>query len=696
MMNQRLLRVVLCLTVALAAITAPAAPTRNVFIVAGPSSTYHAPIGHDYYPTSIIWTNRLVQRGHNVKVTLLQGWPSNVGVFSNADAIVLYSEGGCNHEDGQIFHEIVRNGRWDKAMQVINRGVSFGTVHYAVELPGAPQNWPGIGSSSLQYGTNEFVQWLGGYYVGWYNSIHSPSWNNTLAANLSFPSHPLNPGISYSGATFNDEWYANIYFGETVQPFVQLNNHPNGGGLQTVAWTHDRADGARGFSWTGGHYTPGDWASSADTYSNMDLMLNAVEWIGKVDVEERSEVMVRSGSTWKYDADGSMDSNWNTSGFSDGSWSSGAAPLGYDDWGQDWIGTTVAAGSSGNRPITTWYRKSFNVPTLNNVTNFLVKINADDGAVVYLNGTEIGRYNMPGGNVTASTPATTTPEVNWTTTFDTACPYNQSQWDGFDQGTRDYYSNRAYARNVAMTNSSTPEFTWGRIMGGSALVQGNNVLAIEVHQINSSNPDMRLDVEASLLGNNSFIPGDTSSTTSAPTVSVNAATLVTANSATLNGSVNSTGLAPTQVSIVWGTVDAGTTLGSWQHVVSLGSQPATTVAAAISGLTGATPYYFRIYASNVIGTAWSSSATFSTKVGAFIAYNDVAWIGGQPTNKITTYGVDGNTGTLVDYTTGIGLDAVRGECEFVAWNYRWLRPDGNARRPDAAHQHRRQRHSLPL
>lgn len=42
---------------------------------------------------------------------------------------------------------------------------------------------------------------------------------------------------------------------------------------------------------------------------------------------------------------------------------------------------------------------------------------------------------------------------------------------------------------------------------------------------------------------------------------------------------------------------------------------------------------------------------------AFTAYNDIAWAAGQPTNSITLYGVDGNTGSLVDYTTGIGLSA---------------------------------------
>lgn len=654
MRHQGLLTIGLWMALGLTALTVDAAPTRNIYIVAGPSSIYHAPVGHDYQASSIIWTNRLVQRGHNLNVTLLAGWPSNVGIFSNADAIVLYSEGGGSHEDGSISHEIIRNGRWDKAMQIINRGVSFGGVHYAVEPPGAAQNWPGIGSSTEQYGTNEYSKWLGGYYVGWYVNAHPPSWNNTFIANLSFPSHTVNQGISYAG--FDDEWYANIYFPQTVQPFLQCNNHPNGGGTQTIGWTFDRADGARGFGFTGGHFTPGSWFSGSSS-NNLSLLLNAIEWLGKVGEEDRHEVLIRSGSTWKYDADGSMDSNWNTPGFNDGSWSSGAAPLGYDDWSQDWVGTTIPAGSSGNRPITTWFRRTFNVPTLNNVTNFLVKINADDGAVVYLNGTEIGRYNMPGGAVTASTTASNSPEVNWTTTFDTACPYNQAQWDGFDQSTRDYYSGRVYARNVAMTNSSTPEFNWGRILGGSALQQGNNVLAIEVHQIDSSNPDMRLDVEASLLGNNSFIPGDTSTVTSAPAISVSAATAIGYTTATLNGSLTSTGTLPTSVRFVWAASDAGTNLASWANSTNLGLRTVGSVSANIASLNGGSGYSFRAYASNSFGVTWSSVGTFTTKPTNFIAYNDVSWEASQPSNKITTYTVLGTSGALIDYTTGASLDA---------------------------------------
>lgn len=632
-----------------------AAPTRNIYIVAGPDGV-HAPVGHAFQSSAIIWTNRLIARGQNLNCYLLNGWPSNPNTFSNADAIVLYSDGGCSHETGVIGHEIMRNGRWDRAMQVINRGVSYGAVHYAVEPSGAPQSWQGLGWSTGQYGTNEYVNWLGGYYVGWYVTSQPVSWNDTFTANLIFPAHVVNSNVSYSG--FEDEWYSRIYFGRTVDPFLQVNNHPQGGGTHNVGWTHNRDDGSRGLGWTGGHYTPGSWYSG-NSSNNLSLLLNAIEWLGRVDEEDRHEVLIRSGTSWKYDADGTQDANWSSNGFSDAGWSSGSSPLGYDDYSQDWIATTVAAGTSGNRPITTWYRKSFNVPTLNNVTNFQVKLNADDGAVVYLNGTEIGRLNMPSGSISSSTTASNSVEVNWTTVFDTVRPYaDQAAWDSASQAQRDEWTARFNARNIAMTNYyQTPEFNWYRFLGGNALVQGSNVLAIEVHQRDSSNPDMRLDVEASLLGNSSFIPGDTSTVTGAPSVSISAASAITETSATLNGTLTSTGALPTWVRIVWGPSDAGTN-GSWPNFSDLGFRTVGAISTNVGGLLPITTYYYRLVATNIYGATWSSAQSFTTKPSTFTAYNDVSWDSSQPSNKITSYSIVSAGGPLVDYASGVTLDAM--------------------------------------
>ena len=64
----------------------------------------------------------------------------------------------------------------------------------------------------------------------------------------------------------------------------------------------------------------------------------------------------------------------------------------------------------------------------------------------------------------------------------------------------------------------------------------------------------------------------------------------------------------TAVSVYWGTVDGGADSASWQHVISLGVQPAIVVSTTIGGLDPAIPYYYRYFASNPYGTAWAPTS----------------------------------------------------------------------------------------
>lgn len=650
-------------------VSAHAQATRKiVFLVSSNGNAYHVSNGgHEYLMGAQVWTNALAQRGHAVTTVVQYQWPQDPSVFNDADAIVMYGNGGGIFGDTQPDHcqnDFIKNGVMDKLMQVANRGVPIAMVHYIMEPPTA-LNWSGLGMPPV-YGTNEIKRWIGGLYASyWIVPDHQiGSWNEEWTPNMSLPAHPINQGIS--PYAINDEWYANIWFNNlgTVSPFMQGTGHTRAPSTpETIGWAYVRPDGTRGFGWTGGHYYT-NWneslivsaAAKTATRTNLTMLVNAVEWLARVGETNPFQTVVSAGSTWKYDADGSMDANWNQASFNDGAWNSGAAPLGYDDWNQDWIVSQVAAGSQGNRPITTWFRKSFTIASLSNVTNLLVKINADDGAVVYLNGTEIGRYNMPGGSVTSSTLANSSNEINWSSIF-MVCPYSGTDWNNATPSQQAIW---AAQREATFTDYNTPEFNWGRILSGLGnLVVGTNVLAVEVHQKDSSNPDMRLDVEAQLLGDSAFVPGNTSQNPSAPTVNTaSGASGLTAFTATLNGNVTSTGLVPTQVSIVWGTADGGTSLGAWQNIVSLGVRTVGAVSTSISSLNSGTPYFYRVYATNSVGPSWSSVSTFTTPTpppSSFVAYNDVAWISGQLSSNITTFGI-GSTGTLVSAASGVPLN----------------------------------------
>ena len=64
-------------------------------------------------------------------------------------------------------------------------------------------------------------------------------------------------------------------------------------------------------------------------------------------------------------------------------------------------------GPSGDRHITTYFRHGFSVDDPESIEGLTLALQRDDGAVVYLNGAEILRSNLPAGPIQASTLALT-------------------------------------------------------------------------------------------------------------------------------------------------------------------------------------------------------------------------------------------------------------------------------------------------
>ncbi len=87
------------------------------------------------------------------------------------------------------------------------------------------------------------------------------------------------------------------------------------------------------------------------------------------------------------------------------------------------------------------------------------------------------------------------------------------------------------------------------------------------------------------------------------------ASAVTTNSATLNGTLVSTGAAPTYVKVCWGPTDGVTNFSDWTNTAPVGPLPAGAFSTNISGLTTGTVYYYRCFASNSFGEAWASATT---------------------------------------------------------------------------------------
>jgi hypothetical protein len=116
-------------------------------------------------------------------------------------------------------------------------------------------------------------------------------------------------------------------------------------------------------------------------------------------------VFVPTGATWKYhDLGKDLGNSWRSPTYNDSSWKSGKAQLGYGDGDEV---TTLSFGSNSKNKYPTYYfRKTFQVSSPTQKLWF--ELLRDDGAVIYLNGIEILRSNMPSGIISYKTFASST------------------------------------------------------------------------------------------------------------------------------------------------------------------------------------------------------------------------------------------------------------------------------------------------
>lgn len=161
--------------------------------------------------------------------------------------------------------------------------------------------------------------------------------------------------------------------------------------------------------------------------------------------------LVAYGSAWKYLDDGSdQGTAWSDSSFADSSWQAGNAQLGYGDGDE----TTIISygGNASNKYITYYFRQKFVISNLYLYSAFTINLKRDDGAVIYINGQEVFRSNMPAGAIT------------YTTT----------------------------SAGEAMDDGNTPQT---QSVASSFFSEGENTIAVEVHQLTQFSSDITFDLE---------------------------------------------------------------------------------------------------------------------------------------------------------------------------------------------------------
>ena len=103
--------------------------------------------------------------------------------------------------------------------------------------------------------------------------------------------------------------------------------------------------------------------------------------------------LVKFGSSWKFLDNNSTPANWQTTAFNDAAWSSGTGEFGYGDNDERTI--INYGGNPNSKYITTYFRKSITIANISVFGTMRLNMYLDDGAVIYVNGIEVARNNMP-------------------------------------------------------------------------------------------------------------------------------------------------------------------------------------------------------------------------------------------------------------------------------------------------------------
>jgi type 1 glutamine amidotransferase len=281
----RLLRLVtLLFSIIALSLTASAKDSRKLVLIAGKPS--HPPLMHEFRAGCMLLEKCLADvPGLEVEVHD-NGWVDDESTFEDADAVVIYADGGGKHPALQ--------GENLKTLQgLIDRGVGFGCMHYGVEVP------PGVANE-------EFIEWIGGHYENAYscNPIWEPEFDN-------LPKHPVTQGVE--PFSIKDEWYFNMRFVAGIsgneaykkgnfkftpilvaKPSDDVRDGPyvypkgpydhiiaDSGRDEAMLWVVERPDGGRGFGFTGGHFHL-NWGD--DDFRK--IVLNTLNWVAKNDVPQ--------------------------------------------------------------------------------------------------------------------------------------------------------------------------------------------------------------------------------------------------------------------------------------------------------------------------------------------------------------------------------------------------------------------------
>ena len=212
----------------------------------------------------------------------------------------------------------------------------------------------------------------------------------------------------------------------------------------------------------------GDWAHpTSPTFGSANvvvvedgIVINEIFYHAKSQLAQggssvSSSVVIDYDGMWRYNlsaGDVGLAAGWAASAHAvdNVDWALGQGLLGEENAS---LGEPIRTDLNKTSQITYYFETDFEYNGTGTLTEMVINHYVDDGAIFYLNGQEIGRYNMDGGLVTPTTVA-----------------------------------------NPGVGNATLRTFT----VGSPNVLQGTNRLSVEVHQINSTSSDIVFGAQVTL------------------------------------------------------------------------------------------------------------------------------------------------------------------------------------------------------
>ena len=178
---------------------------------------------------------------------------------------------------------------------------------------------------------------------------------------------------------------------------------------------------------------------------------------------------ITTGSTCRYlNPTAAPTGTWSALSYADSAWRQGRSPFGH----LETVGTDIGVPAK-----TSYYRCGFTLPTGFTTRSATLSARVDDGAVLFVNGTEVARTNLPSGTVGYGTSASTVDS------------YDGTRW-----------------------------LSW--TIPAALLRAGGNVLAVEVHQNFTTtwvSGDAMLDAKLTVTGDQAPAPTTSPTSPTSPT-----------------------------------------------------------------------------------------------------------------------------------------------------------------------------------